>query len=224
MEDDYTSAENSPTIYYDSDMTYKSSLSYQSYVNALCTRIPSLMTLSQFLSEPKTPSSGRICAIDFLVGLDQPEIRTDIKSNELKRFIRDEPKRETFRGEVEALEGRILLIEDLSRDIVELLGSELAIDPLFFALHLHTVRRTGSRHQTPDEATLPSRLSSRDFINVSYHRALVSDTATPHKSRFLRTCKVGRKLVFLRSTRIALAQHGASLIRIKNRLGSWLGK
>jgi hypothetical protein len=63
-------------------------------------------------------------------------------------------------------------MRDLTVEVVELLGAELDIDPLFHTIHLHTVHRTGMRHQMPDESTLPSRLRSNDYINVSYHRPL----------------------------------------------------
>ncbi|KAF2731814.1 hypothetical protein EJ04DRAFT_578802 [Polyplosphaeria fusca] len=222
MEEDYIPAELSPISFDDQPMTYKSFRSYRSHVKALCSRNPSLMSLYQFLSEPKAETSCRICAMDFVFGLDRPIIRQHIKKSQLRQEIQEEPKQEKSERREKALQGRILVIEDLSKEIIELLGSVLDIDPLFFALHLHTVRRTSSRYQTPDEATLPSRLLSQDFTNVSYHRAVVSDTAVPYKGRFLRTSKVGRKLVFLRSTQIALAQHGASVIRIKNRKGPWL--
>ncbi|KAF2122984.1 hypothetical protein BDV96DRAFT_639535 [Lophiotrema nucula] len=169
--------------------------------------------------------------MDFRVGMNEPTIRTDIDTIQLNEEICEEPAspenctkhyHEKVGSSDEALEGRILIIEDLTKEVVELLGTVLDIDPLFFALHLHTVQRTGSRHQTPDEATLPSRLSSQDFVNISYHRAVISDTPVPSKGRFKRDTTIDRKLVFLRSTRIGLAQHCASVIRVKTRKGRWL--
>jgi len=190
------------------------------------------MNLYQFLSEPKAQTTCRICAIDFHAGMEMPMIRDSIKASDLDMEIRELPassvddskQHQGTKGSREEIQGKILIIEDPTKDIIELLGIELDIDPLFFALHLHTVRRTGSRYQTPDEATLPSRILTQDFTNILYHRAVTTDEALPFKGRFLRSTSINRKLVFLRSTKIALVQHCASVIRVRNRKGSWLGK
>lgn len=150
--------------------------------------------------------------------MDKPIVRPEIALERLNTEIQAHQSA----SDEKALEGRILIIEDLTRDLIEFLGAKLDIDPLFFSLHLHTVHRTSSRHQTPDEATLPSRLLSQDFVNVSYHRSVVCEGNIPFKGRFLRTSTIERKLVFLRSTKVGLAQHCASVIRIRKREGSWL--
>ncbi|KAL1595288.1 hypothetical protein SLS60_009978 [Paraconiothyrium brasiliense] len=125
------------------------------------------MNLYQFLAQPKAKSNYRICALDFRLGLDEPIIRPGLDVNRLDEAIRDEEAglpggKKGARGmsgnQDKAFQGRILIIEDLSKEIVEVLGTLLNIDPLFFALHLHTTQRASSHHQTIDEATLPSRL------------------------------------------------------------------
>jgi hypothetical protein len=178
------------------------------------------MNLYHFLSEPKAQSTYRMCAMDFHSGMDEPIIREPLDTNRLKEVIREQASSNSEK----ALQGRILVIEDLSREIVEILGTVLHIDPLFFALHLHTVQRTSSHYQTPDEATLPSRLLTQDYANVAYHRVVISETEAPISSKFLRKTTINRKLIFLRPTSIALAQHCASIIRIKDRTGPWLGR
>lgn len=90
-----------------------------------------------------------------------------------------------------------MIIEDLTVDVIELLGCELDIDPLFLAMHLHTVYRTGMRHQTPDETTLPSRLHAHDYINISYHHPVMCDDVYPFGGRMIRDAAIDRKLVFL---------------------------
>jgi hypothetical protein len=191
------------------------------------------MNLYQFLSEPKAQNPCRMCAMDFRAGMDRPEIRTALHIDQLSSEIYEEPAsidecgkpdQEKPRIRAKAFQGRMIVIEDLSREVIELLGTELDIDPLFFALHLHTVHRTSSRHQTPDEAALPSRLLSENFTNISYHRAVASDISVLGKGRFLRRTTISRKLVFLRSTNIALAQHCASIIRVKRKNRPWLGE
>ncbi|KAH8698175.1 hypothetical protein GQ44DRAFT_633179 [Phaeosphaeriaceae sp. PMI808] len=120
------------------------------------------------------------------------------------------------------IQGRVLIIEDLTVNVIELLGSELDIDPLFFAMHLHTVQRTGMRHQMPDEATLPSRLRSNDYINVSYHRPVICDNTDLSGGKWVRDTAVNRKVVLLRSTEIALASHSTSIIKVKRSKDFWI--
>jgi hypothetical protein len=121
------------------------------------------------------------------------------------------------------LQGRILIIEDLTVELIELLGSELDLDPLFLATHLHTVHRTGMRHQTPDDATLPSRLYGKDYVNISYHQPVSSKVSYPSGSRFSLDTAIDRKLVFLRATSIGLVQHRVSVIKIQRSPDFWLG-
>ena len=121
------------------------------------------------------------------------------------------------------LQGRILVIEDLTVNVIELLGCELDIDPLFFAMHLHTIHRTGTRHQIPDEAALPSRVRHKDYINLSYQRPVVCETVGCGE-KWIRNSAVDRKLVLLRSTTLALAAHCASVIKIRRSNGIWIGK
>lgn len=231
MEEDYISVERSPTLpVFEFAKNPRVSLrrSYRTYVRARCPLNPSLINLYDFLSEAKAPTYQRICSIDFRCGANEPIVRPDIDLKQLEVEIGREPggddKCQSGDGRKgKSLQGRIIIVEDLSKDVVELLGTMLDIDPLFFALHLHTIQRTSSRHQTPDEATLPSRIQSQDFINVSYHRTVTSDSEVPYAGKFLRDTTINRKLVFLRSTSIGLAQHCASVIRIKNRKSPWLG-
>jgi hypothetical protein len=201
---------------------------YQTYVQALCLRYPSLNNLSEFLSSSTAPSrSSRLVTLDFQKGLQKPIIREDVSLDRLSHEIRGSSiiPAEDIQGEKNHesdLLGRVLIIEDLTRDLIELLGSELDIDPLFFAMHLHTAHRRGMRTQTPDEATLPSRIPFQSYTNVSYHRTVTSDTVDPHGERLLRDTVIDRKLVFLRSTTVGLAQHCASILRVKRKGCFWI--
>lgn len=192
---------------------------YQAHVKAQCVLNPCLMNLYQFLSDPKEYEIAcRICALEFHRGEDKPTMRPGISLGDLY----DKSEARLFASDKKTLEGRILIIENPNRHLVERLGSKLNIDPLFFSLHLHTVHRTSSRYQTPDEATLPSRLLGQDFVNVSYHRSVVCDKNLPSRGRYLRISTVERKLVFLRSTKVGLAQHCVSVIRVRDLEGPWL--
>jgi hypothetical protein len=167
-----------------------------------------------------------VVPVDFREGIDHAIIRPQVDAVDLRQEILgptlDYPTKQPD-GE-RALLGRILIIEDLSKEAVEILGGELDIDPLFFSLHLDSAQRRGMRRQTPIDATLPSRFRNEDYINVFYHRSVTSDVTDPPRRRLWRDTVVDRKLMFLRSTDIGLAQHCTSVIQIKNRPSFWIGK
>lgn len=203
--------------------SYKFVPSYSEYVKALCSRNPSLLNLYNFLSYPRARQHGsRVTALDFRAGLEHPVTRAIADIDFLPAELHNKASTELEEGKYR-LQGRILIIEDLTKDVVELLGSTLEIDPLFFAMHLHTNHRTGMRQQTPDEATLPSRIINQNYMNFSYHRSITCDSVDPFGGRLLRDTSIDRKLVFLRSTTIGLAQHCASVMKILLNNGFWLG-
>jgi hypothetical protein len=198
---------------------------YRDYVAALCQRNPSLLTLKNFLCNPKARHHGcRMAALDFRKGLSKPTMRRiadiDYLPNELLGKADDDLTHKLEYSH--PFQGRIIILEDLTVDVVEILGAELDIDPLFFAMHLHTVHRTGMRHQMPDEATLPSRLRSNEYINISYHRPFTCDNEDFPAGKWIRDAAVDRKVVLLRSTTIALASHCASIIKIQRSNGFWI--
>ena len=201
---------------------------YKDYVEALCHRNPSLLTLSNFLKDPRARLHGsRIAALDFHSGIHKPTPRrvpdVDCLFHELhgKAGSSLDPNLESYG---QALQGRLLVLEDLTVSVIELLGSELDIDPLFFAMHLHTLHRTGTQHQIPDEAALPSRLRSKNYINISYQRPVICEGPSTSSGKWVRNSAVDRKLVLLRSTTIALAAHVASVITIRRNSGIWIGE
>jgi hypothetical protein len=202
---------------------YRSVPLYSEYVKALCPRNPSLLNLYNFLSYPRARQHGsRVAALDFRAGHEHPLTRAIEGIDYLPAELHNKASTESGEGKY-PLQGRILIIEDLTKDVVEILGSTLEIDPLFFAMHLHTNHRTGMRQQTPDEATLPSRLINQNYMNFSYHRSITCDSVDPFGGRLLRDTSIDRKLVFLRSTTIGLAQHCASVMKVQRNNGFWLG-
>lgn len=207
---------------------------YQAFVKDQCSLNPSLLGLFNFLSNnPKTyQNECHVVAMDFQANTDHPSCRPIQTLDHLHSQLQSQPRShlEDYNGsrvhnyrKEGTLLGRILIIEDLTKDVVELLGYELDIDPLFFAMHLHTAQKKGMYRQSPDTATLPSRILSKDFINTNYHRAISFDKEMPSGSRLLRDSVIDRKVVVLPSTTIGLAQHCASILRVKQRNGAWIG-
>ncbi|KAH8723478.1 hypothetical protein GQ44DRAFT_774075 [Phaeosphaeriaceae sp. PMI808] len=205
---------------------HKPRLSYKDYVHFLCSHNPSLITLDKFLSRKYNQNYPcRFAALDFRAGDSFPISRQLVDLNHLRHELGEKgDTTRIFQGSNanNPLEGRILIIEDLTVDIIEYLGSEFDIDPLFFATHLHTMHRTGRHHPTPDEAILPSRLKYRDYINISYHRPVTADQKCTHSDKFIRATSIDRKLVFLQSPAIGLAHHRASIIKIRRDDNFWL--
>jgi hypothetical protein len=199
---------------------------YQDYLRNLCVANPSLSTFSSVVAKPQA-RTFECCAtaVEFRAG-GTSDIRsiTNISClrSEFSRATNNDMKR-SIENLGSAVQGRILIIEDLTVDVITILGTELDIDPLFLATHLHTVHRTGMRHQTPDDATLPSRLHQSDYINISYHQPVTCTDVYPAGARFMTDTAVNRKLVFLRATNIGLAQHRTSIIKIRQEDNFWLG-
>ena len=118
---------------------------------------------------------------------------------------------------------QILLIEDLNKEVIEIIGSCLNIDPLFFASHIHTPWKE-LEAQTPDLATLPSRLKPGTYMNIHYHRTIIFKKILPPGKKLIRYANVDRKVVVLPVTngrQIGLAQHCASVLRA-NWNGRWI--
>lgn len=213
------------------DGIYKSctsSSAYKDYIETLCARNPSLLTLHAFLSHPRVPGYDcRLAALDFRKGIIDPIARQPIEVNGLPYELNSKAEASheaNWEYVAHELRGRILVIDDLTAEIIELLGTQLDIDPLFFALHLHVAHRTNMSSSIPEQATLPSRIRSKDYINISYHRPVIFDKGNVSNDSFTRNTSINRKLVFLRSTGIGLAQHRASVIKVQRQDDFWLGR
>src|SRR2546430_265356 len=135
---------------------------YQQHVAAQCQRMPCLRHLSNFLADNSSPPKPtRIACLEFSSGRGEPR-RDTLDTGELAVLLQD-PYTKT--GD---LLGRILVIEDLDKDIIEIIGSSLEVDPLFFASHLQASRA----EVTAVNPFPPSKVIGRDFIHASYRRAL----------------------------------------------------
>lgn len=197
---------------------------YQEYIQALSARNPSLNTLQSFLINPNARKDGfKATALDFRRGTLTPDSHV-IHDPDCLIYEFSKGTERGYRETEHQIQGRILVIEDLTPQVIELLGSKLDLDPLFLATHLHTAHRTGMHHQTPDDATLPSRLVARDYLNVSYHQPMTCDTGHPSGSRYALDSAIDRKLVFIRSTSIGLAQHRVSIVKLRRTKDFWLCK
>ena len=123
----------------------------------------------------------------------------------------------------ESILGHILILEDLTRDAIEILGSSLQIDPLFFASFLSTSR--GERTaDTPVPHVLPSRAKNCDFVHIPYMQPWkLHGVATPRK--LLCNANVRRLAGVSHTARgpsVGCAQRGFSILMRVESKKSWL--
>lgn len=191
--------------------------SYQSYIASRTWRNPSLQNLSKFLAnDSQSRRNCRIACLEFSSESRVPSSRSlDLES--LANLLHHQTKGNNN------LRGRILIIEDLSKDIIQTLGSILNIDPFFFASHIDAPR---SEIETtrPYMATLPSTAKSQNFLTLHYHRTLKFERGP--KGPLLRDMNVPRKvkaLPSIKNVNVGLARHCCSIMRTMGKDGLWLG-
>lgn len=188
---------------------------YQSYVAARTRQNPNL---SKFLTNDRSNrNSCRIACLEFSTSGVVSHKRLDLK--DLASLLQSQA------GEDKNLRGRLLVIEDLSSNIIEMLGCALNIDPFFFSSHIG-VSQTDIAAARPYMATLPSMAKSQDFLTIQYHRVLQFEYHGS-KETLLRDMNFPRKVRMLppvKGANIGLAQHCCSILKTIGKDGLWLGK
>ncbi|KAK8040708.1 hypothetical protein PG991_000496 [Apiospora marii] len=121
--------------------------------------------------------------------------------------------------------GKVLIVEDISKELIEELGSKLDIDPMFFAAHVHSDWR-GAEAPTPKYCELPSQTwqqqdnqrQQRQFATFHYHRSLVFPEIENQDFKLLRRANISRKVVVFPSNqdhRLGLSQHCCSTMVLR---------
>lgn len=203
---------------------------YSKYVERLRQRKPSLSYLCRFLTTPASVHcSCRIVSLGFFEGRKAP-VKTELAYDELYSTLTDDelatdsdPEDETWH-ERGRLQGRLLLIEDLDKKTLEMLGSLLDIDPVFFAGHLH-LPWTPVESQGPEQCILPSQARRQPFINICHHRTVLFDKITPPARRLRRRVNIDRKAVISplsEDQHVGIVQHCTSVL-IATRKTHWIG-
>jgi len=190
---------------------------YVSFVAAQTRPTPCLEQLSRFLSHDISMRySCRIACLEFSVASGTPSHKS-LNMNDLASLLHNESKGSN------SLQGRILIVEDLTKDIVELLGSTLNVDPFFFASHIDVFQPSIATSR-PYMATLPSVASTQNSLTLHYHRVLQFDCPT-RKRTLLQATNVPRKVKMLPSTQgvsVGLARHCCSILKTVGKDGLWL--
>ena len=202
-----------------SDRQYES-ISYTSLVSVQSRQRPCLQNLLTFLGHDRLGQYAcRIICLEFPSSTDPPT-RQSLDFVDLQSLLC------STKHENPRICGRILFVEDLSRDIIELLGLLLDIDPLFFASHIDVFKdEVGTTR--PSTASLPSTMLSQNFLNLQYHRiiALEYDNFESERGIF-RDMNIPRKVALLpklKGRNIGLARHCCSILKTQSKDGLWLG-
>ena len=190
--------------------------SYTAYVAARTRRNPCLENLHSFLTNAN--SHQRTCQVACLEfsSISNITVQKSLELNNLAIFSHNK---------IKGLRGRLLIVEDLSVNVIETLGSALNLDPFFFASHID-VAQTDIRSKRPCTAGLPSMKKSRNFLSLHYHRVLKFEHPPPQRKLF-RDMNIPRKVISLPSIRginIGLARLCCSILETVGNDGLWLGK
>ena len=195
------------------------SRSYKSFVAARTQWNPCLKKLSEFLhNDTAGQYACHITSLEFSSASDSPNRRSldpDSLASELCKTTK----------ESDDLCGRLLIVEDLSNHVLEILGSLLEIDPLFFASHVDTLK-IDIETTRASTVTLPSTIQSQNFLNLHYHRVVEFDNLKSMQMLH-RDMNVPRKVKILPRSKggnIGLVRHCCSILKTKGRDGLWLGK
>ena len=180
---------------------------------------PCLRNLCQFLqNDTASQHACRIVCLDFSY-VSGPPSRRSIDLNDLALLLRTTTKKR------DDLCGRLLIVEDVSSDVVETLGFLLEIDPLFFASHIDTFQIDIATTR-PSTVTLPSTMRSQYFLNFHYHRVIEFENLESKKILH-RDMNVPRKVKILpplQGSNIGLARHCCSTLKTEGKDGLWIGK
>jgi hypothetical protein len=195
--------------------------SYQSRVASLCTRFPHLSHLSNFLRSNARYPLGRIVRLEFPnnSGSAEPMTATQLTLAELPNLIG--PK------EGGPVPNQILIVEDLTKEVIEILGSGLSIDPAFFAHHLNSSRIDDMDPSTSQVKALPSVRNREEFVTINFIVPIILDHSPPAK--FKCCSNVQRKVGILspklsQGLSLARVSRMCSVIRVPRSCGAWLGK
>ncbi|KAJ4003177.1 hypothetical protein NW752_011649 [Fusarium irregulare] len=186
----------------------KEGKAYIDFVKLRAQSNPCINGLERYLRQPLTRSSN-VVYINYPTEQSSPE-RQPIKvgDDKITNLIDTLPPATT----------RLILIEDISPQLISLVGNRLDIDPLFFADYVNTsFENIELAPPPPSLAILPSLLSQRGYLHLHYQQVLDLGEAGifKHAAYALKTdanvTRNIRRLVPLSGKQLALARATCSL-------------
>lgn len=151
---------------------------YKHSIEQLASSLPHLVNVQQ--DDCRHPQSGEISCYDISistnkVGLVKSIGCADCKDEELTQVIQSFA---TINDPTD-IKARIIMIEDLSVDLISALGSIFRISPEFFETHLHRSGYGEKSYNEPDLRTWNTRLIENNFISFQWYRPVLRKYAHP---------------------------------------------
>jgi hypothetical protein len=190
--------------------------SYSDYIYAQSKRNPCLSNLCEFIADGSARKTCRIVSLEFHTQNERPR-RADLDLLQLEVIVNDGPS---------DCQGRIIIVEDLNKALIETLGSSLDIDLLFFASHIHGPG-VDTASSTPSVAILPSKVTAQNFLSLQYQRSVDFGACSVVLRKMFRNSNIPRKVVLLPPVKdiyIGLEQQGCSILLPSTGSKPWLGK
>lgn len=195
--------------------------SYRSHVNNQNEQNPSTLgPLRDFLNDPQSDQQvSRLGVLEF-TQLNSPPVYRQLDHQCLLHDLISEDISIT---EPCSLYGRIILVENISRGVMEILGSVLDIDPIFFESHI------GHYDCSKDPMFEAEGDSVQKFLTCHYPRAVTLEGVQGYSEskKYVRKLNVGRSTLLLHSkpegTFNTLIQHHCSVWVKYYEGGGWLG-
>ncbi|KAL9094418.1 MAG: hypothetical protein Q9165_003268 [Trypethelium subeluteriae] len=162
-------------------------------------------------------SRTRIAMLDFQRG--QKVSRIDILDAEsLAALLNDKDV------DHDHVETRLFVIEDLSRDVVELLGARFGIDPLFFRGHISDYLWYNTRDPWVELPDLDIVSRTRSFSHIRYvqPRYFKSPDSLKQASREAGSFNVLRRLDNDRNHETIFDEEGTSVALIRSKSSFWI--
>ncbi|CZT16050.1 uncharacterized protein RCC_01890 [Ramularia collo-cygni] len=105
----------------------------------------------------------KVCRVDFTNGAP-PDHKVFDDSKKLKNALQQSPQSS------EHIHTRLLIVEDLSRDVVEMLGEFYDVDPLFFLSHINDYLFHNTRDRWVELPNLDIDARNRSHFTLQYLR------------------------------------------------------
>lgn len=115
------------------------------------------------MSRERRAQRTHICKIDYTNG-QPPDQEIFIDTLSLRSALEESPQSS------EEIQTRLLIVEDLSRDVVEMLGELYDIDPLFFLSHINDYLFHNTRDRWVELPNLDIDARNRTHFNLQYLR------------------------------------------------------
>ena len=118
---------------------------------------------------------------------------------------------------------RLYVVEDLSRDVVEVLGEKLGIDPLFFREYISDYWWYNTRDPWVELPDLQVNANERRFISVRYvqPRYFKNPTSYEEATKQAAIFSVLRRLENDRNHKTVVDEEGACIAMVRSKAAIW---